>query len=358
MRASATRAATSGMRVASAAGAAIILATALVGGATVRGDVDRFRSAARPASPPDAAPRPATTIPRRAPEALPAVSLDEAPVFRRESFDIRTVGYRARWYAARWSVAPEVPPYPTDADGVIVKVIDGEAYYHPVQMAQEGLHLLDSFRQTGDRGFLDRARRIASRLRQEAYVVRGTLFFPYEFDFPLTLHRTPMRAPWFSGMAQGIALSLFVQLHTVTHEPGYRAWAARTFDSLLPRRPGRLPWVSYVDRDENLWIEEYPSERPDHVLNGYVFAAFGLYDWYVLTRDPDARELLEGALTTLRSFGAEYRNPGDVSSYCLRDHVRSTRYHRVHIWQLAKLAELSGDGHFSELSHLFARDAT
>jgi len=42
-----------------------------------------------------------------------------------------------------------------------------------------------------------------------------------------------LRAPWYSGMAQGLAISLFSRLSVVTGEARWRQAATATFDSLL-----------------------------------------------------------------------------------------------------------------------------
>ena len=38
-------------------------------------------------------------------------------------------------------------------------------------------------------------------------------------------------------------------------------------------------------------LEEYPGSPPDHTLNGFIFALYGVYDYYVITRSDAASRL-------------------------------------------------------------------
>jgi hypothetical protein len=190
----------------------------------------------------------------------------------------------------------------------------------------------------------------------------GALYLPYRFDFPL--HGNPnasMRAPWYSGMAQGQALSLFVRLHEVT---GDRRWldaadaVFRTFLMLRPTggAPG-TPWIAFVDEAGYYWPEEYPDAIPDRTFNGIVFAAYGLIDYHFATADPDALRLAQATLTTALAALPQIRVLGQVSRYCLEHGVQDERYHRVHIGQMRTLARITADPRFAEWERLLRADA-
>ena len=126
-----------------------------------------------------------------------------------------------------------------------------------------------------------------------------------------------MNAPWFSGMAQGLVLSLEVRLFELTGDPAALTRAGEVFASFEIAGPRGGPWVTWVDRDRYLWIEEYPSAHPDRALNGFIFGVFGVYDYWRVTRDPDAERILLATVTTLRHYVTKYRRPGVPSYYCL-----------------------------------------
>jgi len=113
-----------------------------------------------------------------------------------------------------------------------------------------------------------------------------------------------------------------------------------------------------VDGNGYLWLEHYPNHRPDHVLNAHLHALIGLYEYWQRTRSPDARVLLEGALTTMMDRAPRYRRPGRVSVYGLRSRTNILKYHRVEIWQLRLLGRMTGEASFTELADVFDQDAS
>ena len=58
----------------------------------------------------------------------------------------------------------------------------------------------------------------------------------------------------------------------------------------------------YKDKEGFVWYEEYPSleNEPPHVLNGFIFALFGLYDYYKATESEEALELFNQGIKTLK----------------------------------------------------------
>jgi hypothetical protein len=238
-----------------------------------------------------------------------------------------------------------------DSDGIVYKVVDGRRVYSPGNLGNDGIRYLDGYVRTGDPAYLDRAVVRAKKLISLSRLSGGARYFPYMTDYPLE----KLKAPWYSAYSQGFALSLFVRLYRVT---GVQAWADRARETALSfRRLGRVtqPWVAYV-LNSRLWLEEYPAATPTHVLNGFNFALFGLYDYERLTRDPAAKDLLRGALRTIRSFATTYRVPGGISYYDLVHRTRFAHYHLIHTWQLRALARISGDGWYGSMAAAYWRD--
>jgi hypothetical protein len=249
------------------------------------------------------------------------------------------------------------PPYPTDSRGVRVVIRDGKAHYAPVQLAQQGLELVDAFNQTGKTAYLDVARRVAGQLVLRGRSSSSGLFLTYDFAFPMHGRASEvLRAPWYSGMAQGLAASFFVRLARATGQPGFLRTAGLVIRAMeILRTPDDRPWVTTVDSLGYLWIEEYPLDH-DHTLNGYLFALFGLYEYWLATGSSDARNLLAGGVAALRHYVPQFRNVGSISAYCLRHRVQNAKYHRIHIWQLRFLGRITGDAFFSRMSKAFAAD--
>jgi D-glucuronyl C5-epimerase C-terminus len=242
-------------------------------------------------------------------------------------------------------------PENSDRDGIPYKVVNGRNYYSPGNIAADGIRFVDSYVRTGNTAYLDRARVRAAKLRALGFVRDGALFVPYGFDYP----GERLEAPWVSAYSQGLALSLFVRLYRVTGEWAFVETARSVLLSFRQLGPGARPWIAYV-ANSDLWLEEYPSSRPSHVLNGFNFALFGLYDYQRLTGDPGAHQLLEAALATMRRRAVAYRVPGGLSFYDLVHRTQWPNYHAIHIWQLHDLAAISGDGYFDQLAAAMAAD--
>lgn len=312
---------------------------------------------ARPISSPDSTPLPpadATVVPTSGPEAR-SLGVE----FRHEGFELRTIPVEELPYS-RDEVWPIEDGRPTDEHGVRVFEAGGQTYDHPVAQAGYALYLLSSYRLTGDEAFLEVARRQADRIIETAVAVDDALYFPYPFNFRRHTDASDvMRAPWYSAMAQGQALSLFVRLDEATGDERYREAAEAALNSFFRVRedaaPGD-PWTVLVTDEGYLWFEEYAAEIPDITFNGMVFALYGLYDYWRVTDDPDVRRLIEGGLVAVDWAAGEIRVPGGVSRYCVEHGVQNRDYHRTHVFQLATLHEMTGDERFANWSALLAAD--
>lgn len=250
----------------------------------------------------------------------------------------------------------------SDSDGFPIYTRQGEAaHYHSIFLAFRVLWLLDAYRLSTDAGvrewFLEYAERIAAKLEVNAVPHEGAYFFPSEWDRVRHGHRH--EGPRVSGMKQGVLLQAFSALHRTTGAAHYRELAKRTFRSFFFVE-GEVDggwWVSTIDDDGYLWIELYPKSPPSHTLNGFIFAIFGIHEYYTITRDPEAKELLLAALTTVREQASLVRHPGDISSKSIEyRHNKPRKYHRVHIRQFQHLYRMTGDPVFHRLARQFQDD--
>jgi hypothetical protein len=273
--------------------------------------------------------------------------------YRVTEYDINELNYNEMPYAGHEPV-PLDDNRLTDEQGVIVFIQEGNEYYHAGQIAQTILRFLDSYIQTNNPEYLDRAKLFAQKLIEISSESKDAIYFPCNFDFPLHgQEEEKMIAPWYSGMGQGEALSAFVRLYKITEENEYLEIAEKIFRSFTYLKGENEPWIVYVDEAGYLWIEEYPREEPTHVLNGFIFGIYGLYDYYLLKKDTLSKQLLQASITTIRQYISEFRNEGDISFYCLKHKVKSVRYHRIHIDQLAMLYRITGDDYFQTISDDF-----
>lgn len=251
-----------------------------------------------------------------------------------------------------------------DKNGVVMfkNRTDQTLHYHPTVLAQWALKYLTSYRQTKDPRDLELAEKQAAKLIEIAEIdADGVMWFAFDFDFPLHGRKDAkdqMIAPWYSGMTQGQALSTFSRLYEVTGKAEYLDAARRvaaSFD-LEPAGVGE-PWTVRVDEDGYYWVSEYPSPGGDtQALNGFIFGLFGLYDYWAVTGDARASELLRAGVLTVKDHYALYRQPGGLSLYCLAHRVTAERYHRVHVQQFAQLSRITGDAALQTMSDELASD--
>ncbi|MCH8838386.1 MAG: hypothetical protein IIA60_11415, partial [Candidatus Marinimicrobia bacterium] len=249
--------------------------------------------------------------------------------------------------------------YPVDSNDVALYESDGELYYHPVKIAKMALYFLDGYAQTGNIEYIERAEQYMNTLIDLAHEYDGVLYYNYSFDWPLHRIETDvMVSPWYSGMAEGQSLSALVRLYKVTGKEKYLTAAEKTFDSFLRFRRSSVPWVVRIDVQNYYWIEEWPWTIPTQALNGFIFAIFGLYDYYQLTSDPVCKKLLQAGLTTIRDYADAYRVEGAMSLYCLYHRLPVEFYHQVHIDQMWQLFLITGDSYFYDMSRKLAEDYT
>jgi hypothetical protein len=242
-----------------------------------------------------------------------------------------------------------IPSGLTDSSGVRMFRLAGNptVYNHPVGQANLSIAYLDNYRRTGNTTYLRRAQANAQRLIDRRVESRGGWYFPYDFDFAVHGDTTQtLKAPWYSGMAQGVALSAFTRLYQVTHDPAWKAAADATFASLDTGPVSGEPFGSWVTSTGDLWLEEYPRSpvaNSERVLNGHIYAAFGVYDYAQLTGSARAMRLYDGALTTVaRYLMSSFRTPQWASLYSLRHRLPTTTYHQKHVLQLLYLQHQTG----------------
>lgn len=160
----------------------------------------------------------------------------------------------------------------------------------------------------------------------------------HELDYP---HTFALRAPWLSAMAQGEGASLLVRLHAHTGDERYAEAARR---ALLPFA------VDAADGGVRAWLhgqpfpEEYPTIPPAFVLNGGIFAMWGLHDVGVALGDADALASFRAMAGTLADHLERWDTGWGWSRYDLQRrpvvNVATTFYHDLHVSQLRMLHRL------------------
>lgn len=250
-----------------------------------------------------------------------------------------------------------------DSTGVRMFRFSGSTklWNHPVFQGSYALQNLNSYRLTGTQAYLDIAIKNAQRLVDRRVESDGAWYYPYDFDFaPLGDTREMLRAPWYSGMAQGRVLSVFVRLFEATGDARWRTAADATFASMSQAPSGTLPYGSYVDSSRRLWLEEYPrypASISENVLNGHIVAIWGVLDYWQLTNNAQAASLAKGAIATVTATAMNsFRLVNRSSLYSLRHRTAANTYHQMHIEQFLQLWQYTHDIYFVNASNAYRRD--
>lgn len=275
------------------------------------------------------------------------------------AFDFKKVEYSAL-FKNRERLFDSINYSPADSAGVALFAYEGRLYYHPVNISYRSLEALNDYYITGEERYLIHAKTSMEALRQRAVRHQNMLYFPYNFDFPykdLIYH-----APWFSGMAQGCALSAYSRLYYFDPNPLYKAVADSILNTMTDFE-SRCSGVKITTYDKlwgagtYYWVDEYPAGPRRYVLNGSIIGAMGLYDHWWVFGDSHSLKLFSCELSSIKDKVHLYRNKGDISAYCLRYRQKYPNYHLVHTQLLDKCAELSQDKYFNYMADLFREDA-
>jgi len=239
--------------------------------------------------------------------------------------------------------------YIHDIDGVKMVEYNGNYYYHPLNLAVDGIRYLWSFNLTGDSLFLRRAEIYSNKMLEIGIRENQAIYVPYLFNYRLHGGSTQevILAPWYSSISQGNILAFYTRFYEITRNNYYKSIADSIYYSFLYTDTTSNTWISAVDSGGYLWFEEYPFNPRTMVLNGYLYAIFGLHYYYSISNDPYCLIVIKATLTTISNYANCYRNPGGISYYCLWHLSQLSEYHLQHIKQFRYLAQFTNDEFFS-----------
>lgn len=226
-------------------------------------------------------------------------------------------------------------------------------HYTPVTIAQFGLSLYSSHLQKPNPKYYNLFISQADwHVNNISATSDGGGVWLHNFEFPIyNLHK-----PWISAMAQGQGISLVLRAYQATKNSKYLDAACRAYQSL--NSEVITGGVSTRDHLGNLWLEEYPTDPPSHVLNGFIFAIWGVLDFYRATNDINAGIMYKECIKTLRDNIKKYEgvfwSKYDIHT---RENI-SLSYHMIHVMQLQVLAQLTNDSILIETARRWGDYAT
>jgi heparosan-N-sulfate-glucuronate 5-epimerase len=214
----------------------------------------------------------------------------------------------------------------------------------PVTLAQLALGWYERML-LGDPHAWDHFQRTSAELLSRAEESGGQLLWPYDDIVP----KYGLKGrQWYDGMTQAQAASTFVRAFLRSGQPEYEAAARGAIEPLL-----RMDSRFVTRTPSGPILEEGGSRPPAHILNGWIFSIWGLWDIRFGLDERRADSLLNETIECLRANLYKY-DVGWWTRYSLFPHVlpdlAKPFYHRIHIDQVAVLYRLTGIPEFRAAS--------
>ncbi|KLU59335.1 hypothetical protein CEB3_c43210 [Peptococcaceae bacterium CEB3] len=158
-----------------------------------------------------------------------------------------------------------------------------------------------------------------------------------------------LKAPWLSALSQGQALSVLARAYLETKDRKYLAAGDKALRAFSV--PGAEGGVQAM-LEGGVFYEEYPSAIPSYVLNGFIFALWGLWEFFLAGGNSEAKALYEQGLETLKKnvmrfdAGRLKWSLYDLYPFRVAD-IASIFYHKLQIEQLRAMFLLSGEEVFT-----------
>jgi len=177
--------------------------------------------------------------------------------------------------------------HPKNAAGIPMRVYKSVgAQYNPTRIAAYALAHYNNYQTLNE----PQSKEIFMQMA-DWFVDNPEARYEYHFDWG------ELKSPWVSCMAQGEAVSVLIRAYRLSREKKYLHKSKQALSLfLLDITKGGLS--SLID-DKWHFLEEYPTEEPDHVLNGFLYALIGLAEYLYYQDDNDLISLQESLLSSL-----------------------------------------------------------
>ena len=231
-------------------------------------------------------------------------------------------------------------PFLLESEGLpLLETADGKKVEMPVAIFQYGLGAYDLYLQTSEdvykKKFLQCVDWAINHIDEQG---RWNNFFYVYPDHP------------YGAMAQGEGISLLIRAYEYTHNYKYIEIAEKAIDyMLLPIDKGG---TTIYKNGEVIFVEY--THRPI-VMNGWIFAWWGVYDYVAATRDEGKyKEALDDSCATLLNYLTQFKR-WHWSKYDVSGRIASPFYHNLHIAQMQAMYELTGENIFKQYATLWAK---
>jgi hypothetical protein len=198
---------------------------------------------------------------------------------------------------------------------------------------------------SGDARAADEFQRVCALLEEKAERRGEELRWRYDISIP----KYRLEPPLYSALAQAQIASVFVRAYLLSGDPRNAETALGAIRPLLDTSSDLV-----AETSDGIVLEESPSEPPSHILNGWIYALWGLWEVEVALKEPRAGQMLATSMNCLRAKLSSY-DVGWWTKYSLYPHLlvdlAKPFYHRLHVDQLEILYRLTGFSDFAVTAH-------
>jgi len=223
-----------------------------------------------------------------------------------------------------------------DKKGIILE----KKRYHPLAIARYGVMAYYRYLDTMDSIYYHKCVNQIHYFKDSSKV--NIMFDGKGIGLPYNFNFGGLKAPWYSGMTQGYAISFLLRYYTLTNDETILPIIKKiAFVLISPQEDGGT--IS-TTKEGCTWIEEYPnSTRSKQVLNGFINGLIGLYEYCLFfEEDTKARQIFDEAYDCLKK-SLEYYDTPDWSYYNRSNSRLTDGYMRYQIYEMKFLYELFQD---------------
>ncbi|MBK7616852.1 MAG: hypothetical protein IPJ08_21290 [Burkholderiales bacterium] len=248
-----------------------------------------------------------------------------------------------------------------DPQGVPMVKYGAEFFYNPVTTAEFALSHHGKYL----RGLEPELTKFWAGVNRLDQILESDGALRYMFAWSYYLTGKSYQPGWVSGMAQGLALSVYARAWLLSKNPKYLDAGRLVLNFML--KPVSLGGTTSDLRDlhpslsQSIIYDEYPWQPSGLTLNGFMFSMLGVYDWMQMPlSDGIAAASFSKAMHTLRNI-LPYYDIGGFSAYDL-GHITykpvlphiGLSYHAVHVYLLHALHSVSSDPVLKQFELRFA----
>tara|TARA_B100000963_G_scaffold336348_1_gene331304 strand:+ start:168 stop:1145 length:978 start_codon:yes stop_codon:yes gene_type:complete len=232
---------------------------------------------------------------------------------------------------------------PFDENGIPMLNYQGDIgiNYNPIAIAQWSLGNFNLWKKTKNNknyiNFIKGADWLHENLELNDYKI---FVWQHHFNW---VYKENLMSPWYSGLAQGQGLSVLCRSYNITNDKKYLESIERVYTSFQTfiEEGG----VSYKDDEGNIWIEEYIIKgKPTHILNGFIWGLWGIYDYWLMKKDYKIKILFDKYIKTINDninkYDIGYWSLYEIANLPI-DMRASIFYHKLHIVQLRVLFKMT-----------------